>query len=404
MKSSGIVVSYSGVHQTYQLALAAQEMDELKAFYCSLYDETGCWGARIGSFVGKSHCEGRRVDGIQLKKVIEFPWPLICKVICDRFYPRWRDNWLPFNSIFDIYVSGKLKQDSPRLFVGTSTNDLFSLKAAKRNGATVIHDCPGIHPIYERKLLEEAADRCGMTISSTTTPGGMELRKLREYDLADILLVYSGFHRKSFEHEGFPPEQIFESPLWVDSSLWYRDTPEYPGLLKPSNPLRLLFVGSVSLRKGIPFLLEAVANCGVEVELTIVGTPPLSSHPSLMAKTKNVRYFLPMSKQQLRHTYQQHDILVLPSVCDSFGFVALEAMACGLPVIMTDNCGAPAPDIRWKVPAMDSQLLAERILCYAHDREQIAKHGKIAMAFANAYTPWQYRTSIRGLFANLLNN
>lgn len=158
----------------------------------------------------------------------------------------------------------------------------------------------------------------------------MVLRKLREYDLADILLVYSDFHRKSFEHQGFATEKIFESALWVDSNLWYRDATEYPGLLKSSTPLRVLFVGSISLRKGIPFLLDAVADCGGEVELTIVGTPPLRNHSLLAPKTKNVKYILPKSKQQLRRIYQQQDILVLPSVCDSFGFVALEAMACGL--------------------------------------------------------------------------
>lgn len=150
MKSSGIVISYSGVHSAYQLALAAQEMGELQAFYCSPYDAPQCWGERVGGFVGKGHFEGRRVDGIQLKKVIEFPWPLICKVICERIHPRWRDIWLPFNSAFDSYVAGKLQKGSPRLFVGTATSDLFSLRAAKRTGATLIHDCPGVHPVFER--------------------------------------------------------------------------------------------------------------------------------------------------------------------------------------------------------------------------------------------------------------
>ena len=47
-----IVVSYAGVHQAYQLALAAQEMGELKAFYCSLYDAPKKWGGMIAGLVG----------------------------------------------------------------------------------------------------------------------------------------------------------------------------------------------------------------------------------------------------------------------------------------------------------------------------------------------------------------
>lgn len=92
MQSERIVVSYAGVHQAYQLALAAQEMGELQAFYCALYDAPECWGARFANFVGKDYFEGRRADGLDLDKVVEFPWPLIWKVMRDQFYRRGREN------------------------------------------------------------------------------------------------------------------------------------------------------------------------------------------------------------------------------------------------------------------------------------------------------------------------
>jgi glycosyltransferase involved in cell wall biosynthesis len=386
------------------MALAAHEMSELQSFYCSLYDAPECWGARFGDFVGTGYFEGRRADGLKLDKVVEFPWPLIWKAMRDRFYRRGVGNWLTVNSAFDLWVAKQLQSSPPSIFVGTATSDLYSLKVAKRNGSALVHDCPGIHPFFEARLLEEAADHAGMKILTHRSPGRMERRKLGEYDLTDVLMVYSGFHRKSFEDEGFAPEQIFESPLWVDPGLWYRDAVDYPGSAKPMKPLKLLFVGSISLRKGIPFLLDAVAQCGAAVELTIVGTPPLRAHPSLVAKTKNVTYLSPQSKTKLRNTYQMHDVLVLPSVCDSFGFVALEAMACGLPVIITENCGAPSPYSSWRVPAMDSRRLAERILYYADDRTRISKDGKTAMVFSSVYTPQQYRDNVRGLFSTILNN
>jgi len=403
MQSERIVVSYAGVHQAYQLALAAQEMGELQAFYCALYDAPKCWGARFANFVGKGYFEGRRADGLELDKVVEFPWPLIWKVMRDQFYRRGRENWLTVNSAFDLYVARQLQRSSPSIFVGTATSDLHSLKALKRNGATLVHDCVAVHPFLHTRLLEMAAERVGMKIRKRKSPGRMEERKLREYDLADILLVYSGFHRKSFEDAGFAPERIFESPLWVDQSFWYRDATDYPGCSRPDKPLKLLFVGSISLMKGVPFLLDAVAQCGASVVLTIVGTPPLSAHPSLLPKSRNVSYLLPQSKMQLRTTYQMHDVLVLPSVCDSFGFVALEAMACGLPVIMTENCGAPAPDSSWRVPAMDSRRLAERILYYADERTRISEDGKTALAFSTIYTPERYRNNVRELFTTILN-
>lgn len=403
IKSEQIVVSYVGVHQAYQLALAAHEMNELQTFYCSIYDAPGFWGHRFADFVGKGYFEDRSADGLGLDKVVEFPWPLIYKAMRDKFYRRGEGDWLNVNNFFDLYVAKQLQRSQPSIFVGTSTSDLHSLLVAKQNGATLVHDCPSVHPFFESKLLKEAADLAGMKIHKSTSPGRMEIRKLREYDLANFLLVYSGFHSNSFKNQGFRPEQIFEIPLWVDPVFWYRDVVDYPGCMKPIKPLKLLFVGSISLRKGIPFLLDAVAKCGVAVELTIVGTPPLSAHPQLVSKKNNITYLLPQSKTQLRNIYQMHDVFVLPSVCDSFGFVALEAMACGLPVIMTENCGAPAPNYSWKVQAMNSRHLVERILYYADERSRIPEDGKIAMAFAATYTPQHYRHNVRRLFKNILN-
>jgi hypothetical protein len=85
MSGGRIVVSYAGVHTAYQIALAAQEMGELKVFCCSLYDAHGKWGARLGDFVGAGLFEGRRIDGLNIDKVMEFPWPLVWKAARDRF-------------------------------------------------------------------------------------------------------------------------------------------------------------------------------------------------------------------------------------------------------------------------------------------------------------------------------
>ena len=268
-----------------------------------------------------------------------------------------------------------------------------------------MHDCPGLHPLFQARLLREAADRAGIKIQKARTRlGGIDARKLLEYSMADALLVYSDIHRKSFEAEGYPTKRLFVSPLWVDTGAWYRTIPKHPDNSASKHPLKLLFVGSIELRKGIPFLLKAVAACQTAVELTIVGARNLQSMALLGPEGKNIKYLPPQSKSQLRKTYEAHEVLVLPSVGDSFGFVALEAMACGLPVIVTQNCGVPVPDPSWRVPAMDSDGLAHRMMQYADDRTLIAEHGDIAVAFATHYGPQKYRNNIRALFKDILDS
>ena len=336
MNAGRIVVSYAGVHQAYQLALAAQQMGELKAFYCSLYDAPKKWGGLIAGLAGHDVFASRRVAGLDLEKVIEYPRPLLWKIVRDKVDLRGRDNWLSLFNTFDRWVAKRIEMSPPDIFVGTASSDLNCLTAAKRHGSTLVHDCPGLHPLFQARLLHEAADRAGIRTGKVRTRlGGIDARKLLEYSMADALLVYSDIHRKSFEAEGYPTKRLFVSPLWVDPGVWYRTTAKHPDNSALKHPLKLLFVGSIELRKGIPFLLKAVEACANAVQLTIVGALNPHSMALLGSGLHNVSYLPPQSKSQLRKTYEEHDVLVLPSVGDSFGFVALEAMACGLPVVVT---------------------------------------------------------------------
>lgn len=162
MNDGRIAVAYAGVHQAYQLALAAHEIGELKAFYCSLYDDLSKWGPRFANFIGPGLFEGRQAEGLDLQKVVEFPWPLLLKTARDRVIPRFKDGWLAANGSFDWWVSRRIAAAAPEIFIGTATCDLYSLKAAKACGATLLHDCPSLHPEFELALLREAAEKTGV--------------------------------------------------------------------------------------------------------------------------------------------------------------------------------------------------------------------------------------------------
>ena len=396
----GVFVAYSSVHQAYQLALAAQEAGVLSRFLCSLYLAPGKWGALAGKLAGEAGLVSRKIEGLDLDKVSEFPPPLLLKMIRDRFIPARTTDWLATNAWFDRRASRMMKSLRPDIFVGTETCDLHCLEDAAASGVARVHDCPQIHPGFLSRLLKEASERSGIPSTFEKFSGPMAARKTREYELAEWLLTYSDAHTRSFIEAGFKREQIVQCPLWVDPLVWHRKPEE--NYRPPAGPLRLLFAGALTLRKGVPFLLEAVRQCAHDVRLTIVGRMTRECEALLASCGERVTLEPPKSKSDLRTAYVEHDLFVLPSVVDSFGFVSLEAMACGLPVITTENCGAPVPDESWRVPAMDPAALAARISRYADDRGLIESEGRLAREFAAKFTPGAYRATMSRFFLDLL--
>jgi glycosyltransferase involved in cell wall biosynthesis len=138
------------------------------------------------------------------------------------------------------------------------------------------------------------------------------------------------------------------------------------------------------------------------VRLTLVGTRTAELESCLAQNADHFVAVEPQTKQALRRIYCRHDVLVLPSLVDSFGFVGLEAMACGLPIVVTENCGVPVPDPAWRVPVMDSRAIAGRIEYYLDNPDGVERDGSLAQHFAKQFNPELYRERIRTLFRRLL--
>src|SRR5439155_23716947 len=162
------------------------------------------------------------------------------------------------------------------------------------------------------------------------------------------------------------------------------------------------FAGKINLRKGVPYLIRAAMACDAAVELTLVGPVDEELKPFLRRFEAHIKLLPPCSKTGLRKHYHEHDLAVLPSLGAPFRLVAMEAMACGLPVIVTENCGVPVPDPSWRVPIMDSDAIARRLALYAEDRNLCREHGLIAANFARQFTPERYRASMQKVFRDLL--
>jgi len=122
------------------------------------------------------------------------------------------------------------------------------------------------------------------------------------------------------------------------------DLLEFHPLPKRDEIFRILFVGTLSLRKGVQYLLDAVSPLTFQnAELVLRGseTPTTKMILRRYAGSIPLRFAGPRPKTEMIELFSQASVLVLPSIEDGFGLVIAQAMACGVPVIASTHSGGP---------------------------------------------------------------
>lgn len=214
------------------------------------------------------------------------------------------------------------------LFIGWSSFSLETLRLERHRHRAIIRD--SAHLRRQMEILGEAYAHFGLS-----TPDRSEAieREEEEYARAQTIFVLSEFARRSFLERGISADKIRVLPLGVDTRL-FRPVPRDGYTL----PLRVVYFGSVSVRKGVSFLLDAVRGMK-EVRLTMVG-PVEPALRSKLVGAENIEWKPALPQAVLASLLPEQDIFVLPTLEDGFGQTLVQAMACGLIPISTERCGA----------------------------------------------------------------
>ncbi|CAA2141120.1 glycosyltransferase family 4 protein [Hyphomicrobium sp. ghe19] len=176
---------------------------------------------------------------------------------------------------------------------------------------------------------------------------------LRRFDAA----LYVGRRSRAYyEHYLYPKRRLFFSPHAVDTN-WFasRATTEAGARLRQRLGIRsdtpiVLFAGKLVPFKRPLDLVEAVMICrqqGLPLEILVAGDGPLSRELVEAAATAGIRLHMLgfCNQSEMPAVYSAADCLALPSNgCETWGLVANEALACGRPIIVSEECGC-APDL-----------------------------------------------------------
>ena len=238
----------------------------------------------------------------------------------------------------DQLVARTLPQLLPRIIHAYEDGAFNSFKQAKKLGVYCSYELPIAHWQMVRRLLSEEAERLPEwepTLESTREPEDKLFRKEEELDLADCISCPSEFVLQSIPLSIRSKKTCIVAPFGSPPCLPNKRLKNDP----TNKNLKLLFVGSMTQRKGLSDLFEAMKMLRNDpVSLTVLGQPsmPMEFYRNCFP---NFNYLAPCSNESIRRVMQEHDALVLPSIVEGRALVQQEALACGLPIIVTANAG-----------------------------------------------------------------
>jgi alpha-maltose-1-phosphate synthase len=271
---------------------------------------------------------------------------------------------------------------------------VLPFKQAKRLGKACIYDMPiGYYPAWEqtqaelRRKFSDWLPATGLTSTNYVRPE----QKRQEMELADLVLAPSTFVETTIRNF-FPNKNVMRAPYGVDQDFWTAGPDQ-----RPDGRLRFIYAGQISLRKGIPDLIDAWCKANLrDAELELVGSWFLAEKKR-RALPANISCTPPCSPEELRERYRAADVFVFPSYFEGFGLVLLEAMACGLPVIASDASAGPdiaTDDCGRIIPVGDSEALVETLRWFDRHRNNLPAMRRAARLQASRCTWQNYRRRV----------
>ena len=254
-------------------------------------------------------------------------------------------------------------------FFGYNTGCLETLRWLNRRGvATVVGQIDPAR-VEEDLVRAESEKWPGWATDIGRIPDVFYARLQAEWDAASKVLVNSPWSRDALIQQGVDARKIVVVPLAYEAPALLPNLPARDD----KAPLQVLWLGSVLLRKGIQYLIEAAILLQKTDIRFVVAGPIYINHDKIANAPANVEFVGRVERARAGELYRQADVFVLPTLSDGFAITQLEAMAHGLPVVATARCGeVVTPGVDGAiVPVADAQALAQALLSLSEDREKL---------------------------------
>lgn len=400
--SINVLLASPGVGSfTQEIARALEEAHILACYATTIAitSENSCVTRMLGT-LGKR----RMVNSVPRERLATYPYREFVRLITARFD---RSGvladivWEWAEAGFDTWVSRSQLKGCTAVY-GYEHSCLRTFVKARKEGITTIYDVPSPEHEYVSRLLsdeiaqfEKLDDRYYRRTLRLQRQRSLERR--REWEHADIVFANSEFTKASYKEEGFDVEKVCVVPLGAPRPM--SDAEKCIGEKPDTGPVRFLYAGTFSIRKGAHYLLDAWKRLGEKNNaiLEVVGANTLPKD-AMRNLPPSIDFVPSIPHLDMLEKYNDADVLIFPTLCDGFGMVITEAMSRGVPVITTNRAGAAYlitnKENGLLIPAGNAESLADSINWCVSNRIKLKDMGIAAVETVRRWQWDDYRKRI----------
>jgi glycosyltransferase involved in cell wall biosynthesis len=235
-----------------------------------------------------------------------------------------------FMADFDAYAAARLPAAEHLIaFNGQALKQFAGARRAGYRSLTLVSANSHIRQVARRHA--EARRRYPLEGSWTTR---LVERNLAEYERAERIFVASRYIRESFLDEGFAAERLVDFPLTPNPRYAARRPPASSGRFE------IVYVGSLAVHKGVPLLIDAVRRLtGADISLVLVGGWGTRGMRRFVEQACAADRRILVSPGDPLERLRSASVCVHPAFEDGFAYAPTEALACGVPLIVSEDTG-----------------------------------------------------------------
>ncbi len=384
IKFMKVLVVQNGARHHYAVPAVLQDAGMLAGFYTDICGDVG-----LGRSLSALRClplVGRKFHRLHQRQVssqaknITATFPV--STVVDRLMQRVRGNaFRP--SLTERSMLHKGFQDAQMIYSSLGWGHSF-LKEARSRGIKIVTEFyvrPSLWKVYQQEYLAYPGWQERMPFEGYISDVGTETDPCTVSDF--VIVPHEGVADDIAEVHRFPRERINVVPYAVSSAFLELKNEPVLG--------RILFAGTCSLGKGIHYFAmaaEILVGRGLKYDFRVAGNA--SSLVCSQSVCRHLNFIGRLPRPEMLEEYRRADVFVLPSLSEGSAGVTYEALAAGVPQVVTHAAGSMARDgiEGLIVPERDATLLADAIQQLVEDRDMRDRMAAAARERAKDYT-WE---------------